>query len=438
MSDKAGRTRKLIHVFTGLLVLLLTYWVDKSVLLWLIIGGALFAFLTFPFNQFSFLHRTTDNSYGTLFYPAGILTAYLLLMNKHIDFFRISLLLLTISDTLANLSGKIIRHNVHFKITGERKSIFGILAFLISSWFILLLYLPESLLNFSVIVILLIAFINFELISFYGSDNLTIALGSALIFSFAPLHNDAELYYFILLLIIMSVGAYLLYYLRFLSRFGSLVAYLIGVYLFGFLDFRWGTPVLFFFFTSVIFTKIHSEVKSRGKTSAPRNSWQVTANILPALIISAIYLFTQNEILILLYISLIAAVTADTWASEIGPVFNRRCFSLADFKPAKAGISGGISLAGSLAALTASFAATIFSYYLIYSEWNSGIILALTLSGFFASFIDSVLGAFWEPHLLNSEFFLPRNISAGERPTPNDLVNVTGSATAPFFFLMMI
>ena len=436
MSDKSGLIRKSIHVSTGLLLLIFTYLFSKNVLIWLIIAGTLFALITFPLRGFNVLHHSGGKSYGTLFYPLGILAAFLLLTNMPIDFFRISLLLLTISDTVANISGKIIHNNTYFKITHERKSIFGILAFFLSALIILLIYLPDSLKRFPVIILLLVAFLHFELISFYGSDNFAIPLGSALVFRFASLHSDTEIYFFILLLIIMSVGSYLLYSLRFLTRYGSLAAYLIGVYLFGFLGIPWSLPVLFFFFTSVLFTKIHGVLKPGKSASSPRNSWQVAANILPALIISVLFLFTRDKIFILLFISLIAAVTADTWASEIGPVFNRKCFSLAEFQFDEAGISGGISLAGSLAALSAAFSVSVFSYYLFYSEWNSVIILTLTLSGFFASFVDSFLGAFWEPRLLKSNFFQPEN--HGSNISPNDLVNIAGSATAPLFFLIMV
>jgi uncharacterized protein (TIGR00297 family) len=229
----------------------------------------------------------------------------------------------------------------------------------------------------------------------------------------------------------------MLFRLRFLTRAGSLSAYLLGIYLFGILGINWAIPVIFFFTSSVIFTKIHASFNKKKSTiSHPRNSWQVLANSLAAIIFSAIYLWSEQPFYLFLFMASVAAVTADTWASEIGPVFNRKCFSLATFKTGKAGISGGISVAGSLAALLGSFSVAILSYYLFFNELNYKIILIITLSGFFASFIDSILGAFAEP-VLNRMKYFPDGPTTQEKLTPNDLVNILGSFSASLFFILM-
>jgi len=435
MLEKGIITRKLIHFFTGIALFLLTYVVDKNILLWIIVGGSLFAFVTYPFGQFHFLHKTAHKSYGTLFYPLGILSAYLVLYPLEFDFFRASLLLLTISDTLANLTGQI-KKNIYFSVSREKKSMLGTIAFVLSAVFILYFLIPGAFQNLPLLVLLLVLFLNFEIISFRGSDNLTIPLGSALVFRFAGFELHGQVIYLTVLLFILSAGCYLLFRFRLLTRSGSLAAYLTGVYLFGIIGINWGLPVLFFFFTSVFFTKIHNTVKGKKAASSPRNSWQVLANILPALVVSFSYLITKTELFIPLYISLIAAVTADTWASEMGPVFSKKCFSLAELRLRPAGISGGISWAGSFAALMASFSASVFSWTIFYGEWSSITILMLTFSGFLASFIDSLLGAFWEPKLLKNHLF-EKGPLKNETLTPNDLVNLLGSATAPLFFLIM-
>jgi uncharacterized protein (TIGR00297 family) len=164
--------------------------------------------------------------------------------------------------------------------------------------------------------------------------------------------------------------------------------------------------------------------------------WQVGANILPAIVVSLVYLISGKEIFIYFYISLIAAVTADTWASELGPIFSKTCFSIAGFNRAKAGISGGISLAGSIIALVASTIVSILAYFIFFNSLNLTVIFFISLSGFLASFADSLLGAFWEPRLLEHRIF--NNSNSTENLTPNDLVNIVGSATAPLFLLMLI
>ena len=431
--------RKLIHLFTGITIFLLTWLTDKSTLLWIISGGSLFAFTTFPFKKFNFIHKTTHNSFGTLFYPLGILSAYLILFNFPLNYFRIVLLLLTVSYTVANISGRITRSNIYFRAAGEKKSLFGLLGFAFTAWLIFYLFLPDKIYkNIDYLIFLLVVSVNFEIISFRGSDNLSIPLGMALIFNateFIPTDKFTFLY---ITIIVFAAGSYMLYRLKFLSRAGSLNAYMLGVYLFEFLAFSWAVPVIFFFLSSVLFTKINESVNKKTVAgSYPRNSWQVIANSMPAIIFSAAFLLTNNPLYIFLFTSTVGAVTADTWASEIGPVFNRKCLSLADFSTGKAGISGGISVAGSLAALMGSFSIAILTYYLFPNEISIRVLCLITLSGFLASFIDSLLGAHLEPVLLKKPYFSTKDINEVEKLSPNDLVNFLGSLSASLFFIIM-
>jgi len=434
--DKAIARRKTIHFITGLLVFLLTYFTERNTLLWLIAGGSLFAIITFPLKKFQFLHKTTENSYGTLFYPLGVLSAFLVLLQQPIYLFRVSILLLTISDTLANVLGNFSSRNITFRIGRDKKSINGALAFLISGWLILMAFLPGfSEINNSWIFLLLFGFLNFELISFKGSDNLTIPLGSSLLL----VAQQNTVIFPSLLPVILSIivaGSFIIYKMRVLSRYGSLFAYLLGIYFVLFHNFEWIIPVLFFLVTSVIFTRLNHFIRKKNTDSNPRNVWQVGANILPAIVVSLVYLISGKEIFIYFYISLIAAVTADTWASELGPIFSKTCFSIAGFNRAKAGISGGISLAGSIIALVASTIVSILAYFIFFNSLNLTVIFFISLSGFLASFADSLLGAFWEPRLLEHRIF--NNSNSTENLTPNDLVNIVGSATAPLFLLMLI
>lgn len=438
MLEKGIVARKLIHFFTGIAIFSLTYFTDKSTLLWIIVAGSFFAFTTFPISKFQFLHKTSYKSFGTLFYPLGILSAYLVLYHHPFNYFRIALLLLTVSDTSANLVGSIIHQNTYFKVTKEKKSLFGLLAFSLTALGIFYLFLPDSLLsNKFYLIFLILASINFELISFRGSDNLSIPLGIAMIFSSGNLFHPEKLLFLVITIIVVAAGCYMFFRLRFLTRAGSLSAYLLGIYLFGILGINWAIPVIFFFTSSVLFTKIHAAFnKEKSTISHPRNSWQVLANSLASIIFSAIYLWSEQPVFMFIFMASVAAVNADTWASEIGPVFNKKCLSLSTFKKGTAGISGGISIAGSLAALIGSFTVAILSYYLFFNEFDFKIIMIITLSGFFASFIDSLLGAFVEPVLNRMKYFSEESTSY-EKLTPNDLVNIIGSLSASLFFILM-
>jgi len=187
--------RKLIHLSLGLIIWVLSFVVEKDVLLYLIVAGTVFSFLTFNYKKFHLLHKTTDASLGTLFYPLGILSSYLILYNLPLYYFHSVLLVLSISDTLANFVGQIQKGNGWIRTFHDKKSIYGIAAYSLSAFLILYLVLPDSLsLNFPYILFVLLWAVILETASMRGSDNFSIPAGLALFF-FLTHHYEFEYLY---------------------------------------------------------------------------------------------------------------------------------------------------------------------------------------------------------------------------------------------------
>jgi len=175
--------RKLIHLSTGLIIWILSYVVDKNVLLYLILAGTVFSFLTFNYKKFHLLHHTTDASLGTIYYPVGILSSYLILYNLPIYYFQSSLMVLSISDPLANFAGQIQKGNIWIRTFHDRKSVYGITAYFLSACLILYLFLPDLLsLNILYILFVVLWAVILETASMRGSDNFSIPVGLALLF----------------------------------------------------------------------------------------------------------------------------------------------------------------------------------------------------------------------------------------------------------------
>ena len=432
-SNKNPVVRKTVHILTGCLILALSFILEKDILLILFIAGALFSFVTYNFKQFKALHKTSDSSLGTLFYPPGVIFSFMILYNQPLYYFQITLMVLTLSDTAAYMAGQIMRFNGSFKILGEKKSWYGTIAFSVTTLIIFYFFLPSPMAgNLPYILLALFLSVNLEVISFRGSDNFTIPFGLSLFFLTYEnfVINPAFMLAGILLL---ASGSFLLYKWNILSRTGSLSAYLLGVYFLIIPGFIWIIPVLFFFITSVLFTNLNTRLSNKNRNLNSRNVWQVFANIIWALLSSVIFMITNNELFIYFFIALLAAVTADTWASELGPVINKRSFSVADFKMHPAGITGGISSGGTTAALAASVIISATSFYLFFGEFQVIEIIILSVSGFLACVADTLLGAFAEEKFMEWRFLSQK----GDRLSPNDLVNILGSATAPLFFLIL-
>lgn len=426
--------RKIIHLSLGLIILVLSYLLEKNVLLYLIISGTLFSLSTFNNKKFYLLHKTSDASLGTIFYPLGILSAYILLYNLPLYYFQASLLVLTVSDPLAFFTGQVRKGNTWFRAFHDKKSFYGIAAYSFSSFFIFKALLPCSLSSdIWFIMFALLCAIILEVASMKGSDNFSIPAGLALLFMMS--HNyEIDYFYMTAILIGFAAGCFLLFKFNILSRRGSFVAFLLGFYLAGLKDLTWLAIVLIFFLSSAAFTKVNHAVNENVKESGARNAWQVIANIIWAIISSVLYIVSGNEIFIHLFIVFVAAVTADTWASEIGPLLNKKCFSLAEMRTVTAGVNGGISLYGSSAAFAGSVLISSVAYFMFFNSWQWNVIAIPAASAFIACFADSMLGAFAEDRMLNLDYFRIR--TNPESITPNDVINMAGSLTAAIFYFL--
>ncbi len=427
--------RKSVHLITGLLIFFLTFQVSKQTLLILFIAGTLFSFSTYFIKRFNYIHVTGESSWGTLFYPLGILLSFLVLYKMPLYYFQVSLLFLAVSDTVANVGGYLVTGNPRFAILQEKKTPVGILGFTITAFLIALVILPGSdTAKVFYVLLAVICAIHFEAISYKGSDNLAIPIGTALFFWFTH-GKDFNTLWITAVIIIMAMVSVLLYRSGILTKNGSIAAHLLGIYIFGILGIEWGIPVAFFFISSTVFTRINGHVNRKFHGAGKRNIWQVLANISAGLIISIIFLITNQQLFIYLFISALVAVTADTWASEIGPVFQKRCFSLAKWRKADAGVSGGVSVAGTLASFSGSLLVSILAWIVFFPVMNIKNVLIITISGFLASVVDSVLGAFVEPRLEKLNYI--KRGTGSESISANDVVNLSASLTAPLFYLLM-
>lgn len=151
-----------------------------------------------------------------------------------------------------------------------------------------------------------------------------------------------------------------------------------------------------FFITSSLWSKFKLEKKRRVedkiKKSGARDAVQVFANGGVPAIVSVLYLFFPEELLLNMFICSLATANSDTWASEIGSLSRRQPVQIISFRKVDAGTSGAMSLLGTTAAIFGAFLIGIISHFL----WDNvslqlGIIIGLV--GFTGNLIDTLLGA---------------------------------------------
>lgn len=143
--------------------------------------------------------------------------------------------------------------------------------------------------------------------------------------------------------------------------------------------------------------QLHTELAS--DKNGPRDAWQVLANCGPLLLFLLIELWTKDSRLALCQITAIAAATADTWSSEIGVLSKRPPRLLFSRKPATAGLSGAVSLLGTLAGIVGSgFIACSWGLFrwLFTPSFPLHLGLLVLLLGFAGTLLDSLLGALFQ------------------------------------------
>lgn len=156
--------------------------------------------------------------------------------------------------------------------------------------------------------------------------------------------------------------------------------------------------MLFFFLSAAVIGKvIPDRNKSIHKKGGRRDSAQVLANSIPALIGLFMFRFTDfAQIGLVLYATGLAEATADTWSGELGALSKSDPVSIITFTKVPKGLSGGVSFVGTLSGLIGSFLIALLS---VGCYTLSPIMIAIiTISGTLGALFDSFLGATLQVH----------------------------------------
>jgi uncharacterized protein (TIGR00297 family) len=209
-----------------------------------------------------------------------------------------------------------------------------------------------------------------------------------------------------------------------LSKSGAAAATISGGLIFGLGGLAWAMLLLTFFISSSILSRAFASRKTRLSekfSKGSRRDWgQVLANggLGAGLVVVSALLPEQNWPWVA-YAGAMAAVNADTWATELGVLSRRPPRLITNWRVVEPGTSGGISLLGSLVALAGAalvgLAAALFS-------GGTALFLAAAMGGLAGSFIDSWLGATFQ-----AIYFCP----VCQKETERHPLHTCGNPTSP-------
>ena len=193
--------------------------------------------------------------------------------------------------------------------------------------------------------------------------------------------------------------AYLAYLARSLNRSGAIAALIVGTVIFGLGGLNWAILLLTFFVTasgwSRTFKNRKREVNEKYAKGGQRDAGQVFGNGGIAALFAALHYFFPEAIWPWLgFAASLAAVNADTWATELGvlnPAPPRLIIDLR--KVVEKGTSGGISPVGMLASLAGAGLIALEAALLNPSGANWILFALVTVAGSFGALLDSLLGA---------------------------------------------
>lgn len=182
-----------------------------------------------------------------------------------------------------------------------------------------------------------------------------------------------------------------------LSTNGALAATLTGGLIFGLGGLSWAVLLLIFFVTSSTLSRTFARKKAvfnEKFAKGNRRDWgQVLANGGLGAGLALIFgFFPEQDWIWAAYAGAMAAVNADTWATELGVLNPTAPRLISNGRVVERGASGGVSLDGYLAALGGAAFVGLAAALFTPGEWQA-VCLGAILGGLAGSSLDSWLGA---------------------------------------------
>ena len=389
-------TRKIVHILVGFEWCILSHYIGPTyhfLIVCLVFTAALA--LSYFKKLLPAMSSDGENDPGTVYYGVAMCIMALLCLFKPEMMlpFGIGVFCTSLGDGLAGIVGQLVkRHNP--KIF-RSKSLFGTLTNIVVSFLVALTFklVYQEILPLTVwhCVFIAIASAGLELIGAFGLDNLIITIGTAGL-AYALLYIPGAMAYVAPIIAAPYIIAAVIEK-RALTSLGLVMAMILDFVVavaFG----NFGFYVLISFFVgSLLVDKIKKRKKRDDgitKKEGTRDLIQVIANGLIPLVCALLYTYTTSSIFLVAYVASLAEAFADTVASGMG-VFSKRTVDVFKLRMCECGISGGVSLIGTL---SAAVSAGLLSLYLAPFSW--WLVLVSFAAAFLGVVFDSFLGSVFQ------------------------------------------
>ncbi len=390
-------TRKLVHILVGFewVILYIFHGASVHFLAVCLIFLALLVFVAWK-KLIPMISSDSDNALGTVYYAVSmsIMALACIFCKKLIVPFGIAVFCTSLGDGFAGVIGQSIkRYNPRVY---ANKSLLGTLSNFAFSLLTALFFVSKFNINLDFWHALFIAILAVELELFTGKgfDNITLPLGVFSLASFLAFAPNAMNYIVPILVTPLIVAVVCKKHL--LSSTGIFAALALDVIIsislgnFGFI-----LLLLFLVLGSLtdIVKKWSREYNKIEKKGSCRDHIQVLANAIVASFSAVLFKSTGCYVFIIAFAASLAEALADTASSALG-AFSRKTYDLFKMRPCQKGLSGGMSLYGTFAALI--FSAFIGLVCMLFGYADLSAFLIISISGFIGTLFDSFLGSIFQ------------------------------------------
>ncbi|MBQ7415951.1 MAG: DUF92 domain-containing protein [Oscillospiraceae bacterium] len=447
--------RKLTHIVSAF-VWVICYFFFGCSLHWVIlnfVGAAALGVVTFGDKFTAFQRTDADKCYGLFYFglSTAIVALICYLVGEELYLYTgVTYYCLALGDGVAPLVAKACgKANVQIR---PGKSLWGTVSVFLMSFLSAFVFSLIFRMELDIVFLLSVAALTCvtEFYGMKGTDNLFIEF---FVFGYLVLNHYGLVSLPLQIVLIVSPAlACLAIYSGAMSESGGICAF----FLFAFVGFfgRGFVPVVFIavlFLVSTVVSVVGKKIKKRiagqAESHKARRAHQITAVGLFAIIALILYWITNVPIFYYLFFLALTEQIADSMASDIGCLTAKKNVSIITGKPVEKGISGGISVLGTVAALVSSFLLMVLP--MAFGVISPLICLAIGLIAFVGTLADSVVGALaqslYECDTCNAltetdmHCGKPAKLIKGFRMIDNVAVNyIAGLITCGFGFLLLL
>ena len=401
------QTRQFVHIGVGLFVIFSPLFF-RSAIQPAVLAGVFIILnaVALKAGQLKGMHATERRSYGTVFFPLTFLILIAVYWYSDPVILMLGMMIMTLADPFACMAGAAAEKPRKFAFWKDSKSIQGSIAVFLTTFVIVLAFLPLfrwldgtpiprliSLIMMAVTVGI-IATLG-EAISHAGSDNLSLPLSAALmidVMQSLTFNGQVAVMGWVLFSFLLAYAAYRL---KALTPGGAAGAMFLGSIVFSIGGLYWVIPMATFFVLSSILSKVgkirKSQLTTMQEKGSNRDLLQVYANGGISLVMAILYFYTEMDIFYLMFLGSLAAATADTWGTEIGTFSRRQPVHILTGKSVPAGTSGGITVLGTSGVFVGAGILTLSGIYPIEQSLMK-LSLIIIISGILGAPIDSIMG----------------------------------------------